>query len=37
MAKKHITSISAELLDELLAGQDPASVLSSDRLPGDQN
>lgn len=27
MAKKKMSAISAELLDELLAGQDPATIL----------
>jgi hypothetical protein len=35
MAKKQPSAVSAELLDELLAGQDPATVLTSDGLLGD--
>lgn len=35
MAKKHPSAVSAELLDELLAGQDPATVLTSGGLLGD--
>lgn len=35
MAKKQQSAVSAELLDELLAGQDPATVLTSDGLLGD--
>lgn len=35
MAKKKTPAISAELLDELLAGQDPATVLPSDGLLGE--
>ncbi len=35
MAKKQHSAVSAELLDELLAGQDPATVLTSDGLLGD--
>ena len=33
--KKQETGFSAELLDELLEGQDPATVLRSDGLVGD--
>ena len=35
MARKKDSAISAELLDKLLEGRDPASVLSSDGLLGD--
>ena len=35
MAKKTRTAFSAELLDELLRGQDPTTVLRSDGLVGD--
>jgi transposase-like protein len=35
MTKKKTTAISAEMLDELLDGQDPATVLSSDGLLGE--
>ena len=35
MAKKTTPVLSAELLDELLEGQDPAKVLQSDGLLGD--
>ena len=35
MAKKQASAVSAELLDELLAGQDPATVLTSGGLLGD--
>lgn len=35
MAKKKKSAFSAEMLDELLAGQDPATVLRSDGLLGD--
>lgn len=35
MAKKQPSAVSAELLDELLAGQDPATVLTSGGLLGD--
>jgi putative transposase len=35
MAKKQSSAFSAELLDELLAGKDPATVLTSDGLVGD--
>ncbi len=35
MAKKKTSAINAELLDELLEGQDPAKVLSSDGLLGE--
>ena len=35
MARKTDSAISAELIDKLLEGQDPASVLSSDGLLGD--
>ena len=35
MTKKKTAAFSAEMLDELLAGQDPATVLSSDGLLGD--
>ena len=35
MAKKTSSALSAELLDQLLDGQDPSTVLSSDGLIGD--
>ena len=35
MAKKKTPAFSANLLDELLDGQDPATVLQSDGLLGD--
>ena len=35
MAKKTSSALSAELLDQLLEGQDPSTVLSSDGLIGD--
>ena len=35
MAKKPPSAVSAELLDELLAGQDPATVLTADGVLGD--
>ena len=35
MAKKKSPALSAELLDELLDGQDPATVLRSDGLAGE--
>jgi len=35
MAKKSNSAFSAEVLDELLQGQDPATVLQSDGLLGD--
>jgi len=35
MAKKKTPAFSAELLDELLDGQDPAKVLQSNGLLGD--
>ena len=35
MAKKRTATLSAEMLDELLAGRDPATILSSDGLLGE--
>ena len=35
MAKKKTSSLNPEMLDELLTGQDPATVLRSDGLFGD--
>ena len=35
MAKKKTLTVNPEMLDELLAGQDPATVLRSDGLPGE--
>ena len=35
MAKNKTSAISGEMLDELLAGQDPATVLRSDGLLGE--
>ena len=35
MAKKQPSAVSAELLDELIAGQNPSTVLTADGLLGD--
>ena len=35
MAKKKSSTINPEMLDELLAGEDPATVLRSDGLLGE--
>ena len=35
MAKKTSSALSAEILDQLLEGQDPSTVLSADGLIGD--